>query len=293
MFCLLLVFLPSLLAHEASQENKPLKQSGQSKQSHWWFQTHTPEYTTQAISLVTQHADAVTGVYLYAGFAINSSGWFQSPSDQVIHPKVSPFLDLSLTVGVALALDTSALLAGTAHLGVDAAATMASRNNITSLMVDYEPTTEITHAHAQAYAAFLTVLGEALHSKGVQLGMCISSWSILTEFGLYAATGVDQMMSMASTYFGSNITANEAWVTKELAQGMSLDQLAVGFGSTNSITQKWDYNWTQPEFESFMSFLASQKVLTIDMWRTDIDTLNATAGTEHWIYDSLANFIAN
>ena len=69
--------------------------------------------------------------------------------------------------------------------------------------------------------------------------MCVSSWSILTEFGIYSNTGVDQMMSMASTYFGRDVNKNKEWVSKELAAGVSLSQLHVGIGSTNYITQKW------------------------------------------------------
>ena len=111
-----------------------------------------------------------------------------------------------------------------------------------------------------------------LHKHGVKLGMCVSSWSILTEFGLYASTGVDAMMSMASTYFGANITRDEEWVAKELAAGVSLRQLHVGIGSTNSVYQKWDYKWTETGFQSFVDKLNSGGVQHIDIWRGRIST---------------------
>ena len=60
---------------------------------------------------------------------------------------------------------------------------------------------------------------------------------------------------------------------QELAQKVSLGQLHVGIGSTNRITHKWDYKWDETKFEVFMAFLRDNKVR---LWRTDIDTLNAT-----------------
>ena len=55
----------------------------------------------------------------------------------------------------------------------------------------------ITPAHAHAYASFVADLATALHSRGNTLEMCVSSWSILTAFGLYAQThvGVDAKSS--------------------------------------------------------------------------------------------------
>ena len=60
--------------------------------------------------------------------------------------------------------------------------------------------------------------------------MCVSSWSILTNFSLYRSTGVDQMQSMASTYNGhrGNSSIDKYWVTTELAEGVDTSQLAVG-----------------------------------------------------------------
>lgn len=51
------------------------------KQSNWWFQTHTPEYTSQALDIIEAHRDSITGVYIYFGFAIHANGKFFSPDD--------------------------------------------------------------------------------------------------------------------------------------------------------------------------------------------------------------------
>jgi len=238
------------------------------------------------------HRASLTGVYFYCGFSIHSSGNFTSPSDDYIQSHTAPFRELGLDVGVALATDQAAIESGRAAAGIPAAVEAAVKHRLTSLMVDYEPSTNITHAHSEAYAKFIAELSTALHKKGLQCGMCVSSWGILTTFDLFHQSGVDQMMSMASTYYGKNVTSDQGWLQKELDQKVSLEQLHVGIGSTNSITQAWDYQWDEPKFKTFMAFLRQKKIRGVDLWRTDIDTLNATNGTAPWIYDSLASFLA-
>jgi hypothetical protein len=198
---------------------------------------------------------------------------------------------MGLTLGIALDIDEAAIESGAASKGVADAAAVASRNNLTSLMVDYEPSDNVTIAHSQAYADFMTALSDALHAEGVESHMCISSWGILTTFDKFATTGTDAMMSMASTYYGKNVSSNEMWVDQELAEGVSIDQLHVGIGSTNTIYQKWDYQWTVQSFDDFMTFIDTRELLHVDIWRTDIDTTNATNGTAQWIYDGIADFL--
>ena len=70
---------------------------------------------------------------------------------------------------------------------------------------------------------------------------CFRRVTLDSRLRLYAQTGVDGMMSMASTYFGTNLSSNEMWVQKELDDDVSLEQLRVGIGSTNAIFSKWDY----------------------------------------------------
>lgn len=107
------------------------------------------------------------------------------------------------------------------------------------------------------------------------------------SYGIYAKTGVDKMMSMAGTYFGTNVTNNLVNVDKELHDGVSLNQLAVGIGTQidPSISAECPlvgpmgckvaggqcYNWTEQKLTSFVGALVERGVTTIDMWRADID----------------------
>jgi hypothetical protein len=181
-----------------------------------------------------------------------------SPTDAEMQSKVAPFLALSLTVGVALAADPAAVQSRRASTAAPALAALAARNNLTSLMLDYEPKANVTALHAAQYAAFVRDLAAALHAVGVDLEMCVSSWGILTNFSLYASTGVDGMMSMASTYYGKSVTGNEGWVRKEQSGGVSPSQLRVGVGTTNAVYQKWDYAWTEAGFRSFLGWAKAQ-----------------------------------
>ena len=252
--------------------------------SRWWFGS-SPTYLQQALQIVDGHRAALTGCYFYYGFSVSGNGTFVSPPPQDVASSLLSFVARSLTVSVALGLNQSAVESGAALKAVDAAAAAADAANLTSLMIDYEPASNYTHEHAEAYAAFVSSLASALHARGRTLDICVSSWNILTEFGLYAKNGVDGMMSMASTYFGTNVSSNEEWVRKELADGVSLAQLRVGIGSTNAIFSKWDYNWTESRLTAFVGWLEAQGVLHIDLWRTDIDGVNATNGTAAWDYE--------
>ena len=135
---------------------------------------------SQAIEIVAAHRDSLTGVYMYLGFSVSSDGIFHPPTDEYISPHVAPFQKLGLNVGIALGLDQHAVENGKVSLAVDNITATARRNNLTSLMIDYEPKTNITSAHAHAFASAIQQLAVALHKQGVRLGMCVSSWSILT-----------------------------------------------------------------------------------------------------------------
>ena len=281
---------------EATQVSAPPMPShahaSTSLSSRWWFNFHNDDFVKQALSIVSAHRQSITGIYCYTGVSVAAGGVFHSPSADTIRLRVAPFVSLGLTVGAAIAVDQSAIEDGSALKAVAAAAAFANSAMLTSLMVDYEPRTNISRAHAEAYAAFVTSLAKALHSRNCKLEMCVSSWSILTEFSLYSKTGVDGMMSMAATYKGTNVSVNEGWVAEELLlEGVSRDQCRVGIGSTNSMYQKWDYNWTQTRLHSFVAYLVTHGVRHLDVWRTDIDALNATNGTDDWVYDTTAKFL--
>ena len=57
-------------------------------------------------------------------------------------------------------------------------------------MIDYEPQSNYSLAHAEAYAAFVKSLASALHANDQTLEMCVSSWSILSAH--YSASAAER-----------------------------------------------------------------------------------------------------
>ena len=284
----LLPILVLILLHAAGTTS-----AGPSRSSRWWFNLHSDAFTDQAVALVDAHRDALTGVYAYFGVSVDGLGEVHFPPESEMRALVSPFLQRNLTVGIALVIDEGVVQRRSwTDDTVQSLAAQAKAAGLHSLMLDYEPNDNITRAHAVAYADFVRAITSAMHARGLEMGMCVSSWGILDNFTLYAATGVDSMMTMAATYFGSNVTADEGWVSKEMQDGVSQSQLRAGIGTTNAIYEKWNYNWTEARFAQFFAFLEKQDVRGIDLWRTDIDSLNATNGTASWIYDALSSWLS-
>ena len=96
---------------------------------------------------------------------ILANGTFSYPNFEVLQNQSHPFLQLGLEVGLALAPNQSAIESGVA--AVQDVIDLAHRLQVTSIMVDYEPRTNITLAHAQSYATFIADLRLALHSRDI------------------------------------------------------------------------------------------------------------------------------
>lgn len=233
---------------------------------------------------------------MYCGLGVDASGNFVYDTYDGIRLEscVSPIVNMGATAGVSLNVNQDGIESGAALGAVDAIVATAKKHRVTSIMVDYETHDDITQAHAVKYANFLSKLSTSMHSEGMEVAMCVSSWGILTKFGLYAKTGIDSMMTMASTYFGRDVSANKDWVTAMLNQGTSLDQAAVGVGTMQADghkdSQKWDYQWSSSKLHNFVSWLQDQEIRNLDVWRSDIDSL--TGAPEQYFYDYTEAFLA-
>jgi len=265
-------------------------------QSRWWFNIHSDAYVNQMVDIVKAHRSSISGVWMYCGLNVDASGIFHYDQWDGIRLEscVSPIVNMGLTAGVSLNVNQDAIESGAALWAVDDIVAAAKKHRVTSIMVDYETHDDTTQAHAQKYANFLSKLSTGMHAQGMEAAMCVSSWGILTKFGLYAKTGIDSMMSMASTYFGRDVSQNEDWVTSMLNQGTSLDQAAIGVGTVQASghedSQKWDYKWSSSKLHNFVSWLQRRGIRNLDIWRSDIDSLNGVP--EQYFYDITAAFLA-
>eukprot|EP00948_MAST-09A_sp_MAST-9A-sp1_P002648 g2648.t1 len=289
------VFFCSAMSHRQNHSSHlDPKEGSPVRSSRWWFNFHSQEFRNQALEIIHKYRDCLTGVYFYyGGIGMDESLNVTFPEEE-INAVVTPFVSLNLTASAVFGVPQSVIEGRKWNQELlNSVAEKATRSGLYSLMLDYEPKSNYSIEHAKAYADFVRAFATATHSQGMSLDMCVSGWGILTYYDMYRETNVDAMMTMGATYFGNNITANEGWVTKEINQGVSKKQLRTGIGSENSISMKWPYNWTEVEFNKFFDFLEDNDVRAVDLWRSDIDTLNATNGTASWMTDRIRKFLAS
>jgi hypothetical protein len=163
----------------------------------------------------------------------------------------------------------------------------------TGLVVDYEPSTNYTMQHAEAYGAFLSALGDALHAQQLLVGMDIAGWGILGLPYWSAYPGLDRYTSMTPTYTGVNVTLDIDFATQAVAT-LPKGTPAFGIGTelvSSCGTPKWDYHWTEASLRSFVAGAAAAGAAGIDFWRADIDHY-CNNGTQPWMLQASRDFLA-
>jgi hypothetical protein len=211
------------------------------RQVRWWTNFESAGVSAQ-LETIAQHPRSITGIYTYIGAGHGDSGAFSfghSPSTDNnytwIREAVRRYTALGLTVTPAVSLTNHSVMSGTALAHVSEAAAFAKAANVSGLMLDFEPATSEV-PWVLAYAKYVKAFTAALHAVGLEAEMCVSDWGILDGhflkngegYGVFAKTGVDTMMSMAGTYYGTNVSKNEYNVELELKQDVALSQLAAG-----------------------------------------------------------------
>jgi hypothetical protein len=285
---------------------------GGPRQVRWWMNSGG---TVNNLKLIDAHPKAITGLYTYLGLGVGDSGHFEHGSRNATNLRelFAPYYARGLDVTPALSLTNKSIISGNAAKYVAEVAAFAKSVNISGLMLDFEPDTSET-VWVHAYADYVTAFSQAMHEHGLRAEMCVSAWGILDGhalpngegYGIYAKTGVDKMMSMSGTYFGTNVTNNLVNVDNELHDGVSLHQLAVGIGTQIDPTISGGcppvgpmgckvaggqcYNWTEQKLTSFVAALVERGVTTIDMWRADIDAEGDC--TAPYYFEVAENFLA-
>eukprot|EP00040_Diaphanoeca_grandis_P002922 m.23116 g.23116 ORF g.23116 m.23116 type:complete len:320 (-) comp14076_c1_seq1:59-1018(-) len=281
------------------------------RQVRWWMGFSNP---TNNLAVIDAHRDSITGIYTYIGAGVEASGTCDCPNnDSYLVEQFAPYWARGLTVTPALALTNASVMNGNAAKHADEVAAFAKRINVSGFMLDFEPdTSEVSWVYA--YRDYVAAFTTAMHNVGLKAEMCVSSWGILDGhelpngegYGVFAKTGVDVMMSMAGTYYGTNLTKNLVNVDNELKDGVSLTQLAAGIGTQIDptisdtcppvkamgckVTGGQCYNWTETRLASFVTSLVDRNVTTIDMWRADIDSEGVC--TEPWYFEVTAKFLS-
>lgn len=230
------------------------------------------QISANAALVAARNGSALTGAYLCCGYgSVSADGtWDARTAPAAARAQLAPFAGLRTwqTVGVSNASIAARNWRSGVAAAVASAVALRPAGLTEGLLVDYEPSTNYTQAHAAAYADFLAALCAGLHAAGLKCGMDIASWGVLrAEFwSVYVAAGVDRFTSMTPTYDAFNVTEDRVFVRQALA---GLPSFEAGVGSTLADAKAcpMQYGWTQPVFDDFVTFAEGAGLTSIAVWR--------------------------
>jgi len=261
--------------------------------------------TDENMQAIRQAKGGVTGVYMCCNLAsVAANGTATSPKDaDAIRTEVNairaaireqtgvPDAEVWHTVTPSqLTVQSGTWRAAGAPAAL---AQLAGEWNSTGILIDYEPSTNYSQAHADAYGAFLGGLAAAMAPRKV--GMDIAGWGLLKQkyWPSFAGRGLARFTSMTPTYTGTDVPGDEAFVAEALSGPLKAEAVAFGLGTevAAGCTAKWSYNWTEPRLRAFLANASAAGARGVDLWRADIDSY-CPSGTAQWMLDAVRDFVA-
>ena len=246
-------------------------------------------------ALVSHHRASITGAYLCCGFGhVGANGEWAGIDRATAASQMAPFPNMS--VWFVISVSNVSIASANWGAGVEAASLLAKQlPGLTGFIVDYEPTTNYTPAHAAAYAAFLKALCAALNAGGLRCGMDVAGWSILSPrfWPQYIEAGVQRFTSMTPTYDATNVTQDREFVAQALAQ-LPAGSYEAGLGSTLSDAKAcpMQFAWTAETFSPFVAWMGGEGVDSLAVWRCDIDRPYPTPDpTAPFVFSALASYL--
>lgn len=247
-------------------------------------------------ALVHSHGASLTGAYLCCGFGhVGADGAWTGINRTTALSQMAPFSNLS-SLWYVVGVHNESIAAANWAPGVAAAAALAAQlPGLTGFIVDYEPVTNYTDAHAAAYADFLRALCAALGVSAMHCGMDIADWTILGPhyWPHYVDAGVRRFTSMTPTYDATNVTNDRAFVQQALAL-LPPGSFEAGLGSvlTDAPSCPMQFGWSASTLPPFVAWMKSEDVGSLAVWRCDIDKAYPQPDpTAPFFMDALAAFL--
>lgn len=244
------------------------------------------------VAFATANARALTGMYGCCGLlSVASDGSVSRKLD--IAASAAPILAKGLTYHAVADVDGKGIISGAAASGAKDVVRIAKEANLTGVIFDYEPAKNYTKAHEEAYATFLRSVKEEAGTD-LEVGMDIAGWGILKDLPVYANAGLDLYTSMTPTYDqkAALSSVGSAFVSSMISTLGSRAAAGVGSmpaaGHSGSCGQMPDYGWNADGLEKFLTQSGGKGLMTVDVWRCDIDNYGETAG---WFVDELATYL--
>ena len=287
------ILLHSTLAAGATAGSAPAAGATPGREINWYL---SAGQIANNAALVRFHRASITGAYLCCGFGhVAANGSWSGVSQPTAAAQMAPFPNMS--VWFVISVSNASIADANWGAGVASAAALAAQlPGLTGYIVDYEPVTNYTDAHAAAYAAFLKALCAALGGHGLLCGMDVADWTILGPrfWPHYVAAGVQRFTSMTPTYNAANVTADRAFVAQALAQ-LPAGRYEAGLGSTlgDAAACPMQYRWTEATFAPFVAWMGGAGVRSLAVWRCDIDKqYPAPDPTAPFVFGALEKYLA-
>jgi len=260
----------------------------------YWY-TNTNLANNQRI--YHQNPDLFSGFYFCCNqFQFTSNGWFVPQNDSALMENIEYFqskVDKIYIVGSIqqLALEDFDGLVPIASF-VQAGNYMQAIN-VNGCIIDFEPHTT-NNTLAEQYNKFLSSFQATVSNEfpSLSVGMDISNWGILDQYAVYSSARLSIYTSMATTYYGYNISNNELGVEQELLH-LPAESIRAGICSMISGNPNFTRNcgWNQTDLNEFLNFLKSDNINIprVDIWRADIDYNGLN--TSQWFIEKLQTFV--
>ena len=221
----------------------------------WWFDVAENQKTDAAnAKAIADHRAAFSRVMPYNAKVTldgNVSNWWGHDDDvaawnaplQKLGVPVLPYL-----IDTSNATEMHLVYANSTAAVADAVA-IAEHYGFQGWFIDYEDEypADSDPRKSEKLAAFLTELGDALHAEGMELAICVASWSgLLADYGTLANSSVDELQLM-STYANPSDSQSiiADYFAKIEATTGSTDKAGVGVGIYYDGRGGYDKDWTE------------------------------------------------
>ena len=195
-----------------------------------------------------------------------------------IKNEAAPTLAHGLEYHAVLNVDQDAIQTGAAAKQCSEAINLANDANITGLLVDYEPTTNFTLKHTEAYIGYLRCLKTEGNKKNLQISMVVSDWGIIQNLNAYAALNLDSYTSTSPTRQAAQANSD---VGKKFVENMDAafgsKRAFIGIGSVSSDRSSCskNYGWTKSSLSKFLNSSSKSGIQHVDIFRCDIEKYSA------------------
>jgi hypothetical protein len=174
-----------------------------------------------------------------------------------------------------------------AKKGIPAMVSWAKAIGADGVLIDYEPSSNYTAAHAQHYADFLAELDAELLKVGKGASCDLASWGILDKYSTFCGK-LSSVTTMSTWYQGNNLTLLEEDTLQIVAAGCAASTVHVGI-SDQCKQPKYPSStcaWTPAKLDSWVTFLLKHGIAGLDTWTPD-----SPANTPGWYFAAFQRFL--